>query len=126
MIVPTTVRSAVAGALVAALAVYVDAGQTTTTTNYRPQTWVTKIVSEALDEYPVAGGETACGRHEHEYRDGLTGLRLWATQSKPERPGKRGHFTRDRISRIGFSGVLWGYPPPPHTHTTRNIFNRFQ
>lgn len=95
MIVPTTVRSAAASALLAALAVYVDAGHTTTTTtttNYRPQLWVTKIVSRALDDYTVAGRGTACGRHGHEYRDGLTGLRLWATQSKPERPGKRRPF----------------------------------
>jgi len=43
--------------------------------------WVTKILSDALDDYVPDGG-TACRRHGLQYREGLAGLRLWATRSK--------------------------------------------
>lgn len=50
--------------------------------NFRAQLRVTKILSDALDEYTPDGG-TVCKRHRLEYREGLRDLKLWATQSKP-------------------------------------------
>lgn len=43
--------------------------------------WVTKILSDVLDDYVPDGGP-ACRRHGLQYRDGLNDLELWATRSK--------------------------------------------
>lgn len=53
-------------------------------TNFQSQLWVTKILSDTLDDYIPDGG-TACRRHGMVYREGLKGLKLWATQSKLDR-----------------------------------------
>ncbi|CAH1710164.1 nose resistant to fluoxetine protein 6-like isoform X1 [Aphis gossypii] len=47
--------------------------------NFQSQLWVTKILSNTLDEYTPDGG-IACKRHGLEYRQGLKDLKLWATQ----------------------------------------------
>lgn len=49
--------------------------------NFQSQLWVTKILSDALDEYTPDGG-IMCKRHGLEYREGLRDLKLWATQSE--------------------------------------------
>lgn len=49
--------------------------------NFQSQLWVTKILSNTLDEYTPDGG-IACKRHGLEYRKGLKDLKLWATQSE--------------------------------------------
>lgn len=51
------------------------------TNYYQSQLWVTKILSDTLDDYTPDGG-AACKRHGLEYREGLKNLKLWATQSK--------------------------------------------
>jgi len=60
--------------ITSALAVYSQS-------NFQSQLWVTKILSDALDEYTPDGG-IVCKRHGLEYREGLRDLKLWATQSK--------------------------------------------
>ncbi|XP_025194462.1 nose resistant to fluoxetine protein 6-like isoform X2 [Melanaphis sacchari] len=47
--------------------------------NFQSQLWVTKILSDTLDEYTPDGG-IVCKRHGLEYREGLRDLKLWATQ----------------------------------------------
>ncbi|VVC24589.1 Nose resistant-to-fluoxetine protein, N-terminal,Double-stranded RNA-binding [Cinara cedri] len=47
--------------------------------NFQSKLWVTKILSNTLDEYTPDGG-IICRRHGLEYRDGLKNLKLWATQ----------------------------------------------
>lgn len=49
--------------------------------NFQSQLWVTKILSDTLDDYVPDGG-AMCRRHGVEYREGLKTLKLWATQSK--------------------------------------------
>jgi hypothetical protein len=49
--------------------------------NIHSQLWVTKILSDTLDDYVPDGG-AMCRRHGVEYREGLKNLKLWATQSK--------------------------------------------
>lgn len=50
-------------------------------TIFQSQLWVTKILSNTLDEYTPDGG-IVCKRHGLEYRKGLKDLKLWATQSE--------------------------------------------
>lgn len=50
-------------------------------TNFQPQRWVTKILSETLDDYVPDGG-IQCRRHGLEYQKGIKDLKLWAVQSK--------------------------------------------
>lgn len=49
--------------------------------NLQSQLWVTKILSDTLDEYTPDGG-VVCKRHGLQYREGLRDLKLWATQSE--------------------------------------------
>lgn len=50
-------------------------------TNFQSKLWVTKILSNTLDDYVPDGG-TVCKRHGIEYREGLKDLKLWATESE--------------------------------------------
>lgn len=51
-------------------------------THFQPQLWVTKILSDTLDNYTPDGENAACRRHGLAYREDLRDLKLWATQSK--------------------------------------------
>lgn len=49
--------------------------------NFQSHLWVTKLLSDTLNEYTPDGG-IVCKRHGLEYREGLRDLKLWATQSE--------------------------------------------
>lgn len=76
----TYIRSYCADMLVIILvtsAAIIVSGQT----NFHSKLWVTKILSNTLDDYVPDGG-TVCKRHGIQYREGLKDLKLWATESE--------------------------------------------
>lgn len=66
--------------IILVISITAASGQTNLQNGYS-QTWVTKILSDALGDY-IPDGETMCRRHGLEYQEGLKNLKLWATQSK--------------------------------------------